>query len=184
MKLKDLSSDAHALRRLRAACERAKHTLSSSENASIGIDSLFEDIDFDTSITRTRFEELCGDLFPPVIDMFRRVMSESDMRPGEIDDIILAGGSSRIPLVQKLVSEFFGGKEPKISANPDEDVAHGAAVQASTLSGGKEDTDLGFREGGDGDAGGMPGGDSGGSRNAGGASGKRSATVEDADEME
>ena len=175
---KDLSSDAHALRRLRAACERAKHTLSSSENASIEIDSLFDDIDFSTSITRARFEQLCGDLLSPVTNLFRRILSESGMDRRDVDDVILSGGSSRIPLIQELVPALFN-IEPKISINPDEDVACGAAVKASILSSGNgAEVDI---ELGDEDGGGMPGGDSGGSRHAGGAGGHKSVTIEDAD---
>ena len=174
-----MSSDAHALRRLRAACKRAKHTLSSSKTAFIEIDSLFEDIDFSTSITRPRFEEVCSDLFPPVANLFSRVMSESEMTRSEIDEIILAGGSSQIPFIQKLVSDFFGGKEPKISMNPDEDVARGAAVQASTLSDSRDNV-LNLELGEEDDSG-MPGGDLGGSLDAGGAGGHRSVIMEEVD---
>ena len=174
-----MSSDAHALRRLRAACERAKHTLSSSEKACIEIDSLFEDIDFNTSITRTRFEDLCSDLLSYAKNLFPRVLSESDMKLGEIDEIVLSGGSSRIPFIQQLVSELFHGREPKISINPDEDVARGAAVQASTLSDSKDNV-LNLELGEEDDSG-MPGGDSGGYHNAGSAGGHRSVIMEEVD---
>ena len=162
-----MSSDPHALRRLRAACERAKHTLSSSERACIEIDSLFDDTDFNTSITRTRFEELCSDLFSTANNLFPRVVSESDLTMGEIDDIVLSGGSGRIPFIQKLVSTHLRGKEPKISMNPDEDVARGAAIQASAMTRSKDNVlNLDFGEENDS---GMPGGDSGGFHNAGGS---------------
>jgi len=132
---KDLTSNARALRRLRTACERAKRTLSSSAQTSIEIDSLFEGIDFYTSITRARFEELCQDLFRSTMEPVERVLRDSKIDKSSVHEIVLVGGSTRIPKVQKLVSDFFNGKEPNKSINPDEAVAYGAAVQAAILSG-------------------------------------------------
>ncbi|OAL22130.1 hsp72-like protein [Fonsecaea nubica] len=131
----DLSSNARALRRLRTACERAKRTLSSSAQTSIEIDSLYEGIDFYTSITRARFEELCQDLFRSTMEPVERVLRDSKIDKSSVHEIVLVGGSTRIPRIQKLVSDFFNGKEPNKSINPDEAVAYGAAVQAAILSG-------------------------------------------------
>ena len=131
----DLSPNARALRRLRTACERAKRTLSSSAQTSIEIDSLFEGIDFYTSITRARFEELCQDLFRSTMEPVERVLRDAKIDKSSVHEIVLVGGSTRIPKVQKLVSDFFNGKEPNKSINPDEAVAYGAAVQAAILSG-------------------------------------------------
>ncbi|KAG5358068.1 Heat shock protein 70 1 [Yarrowia sp. B02] len=132
---KDISTNQRALRRLRTACERAKRTLSSSAQTSIEIDSLYEGIDFYTSITRARFEELCQDLFRGTLDPVEKVLKDAKMDKGAVDEIVLVGGSTRIPKVQKLVSDYFNGKEPNRSINPDEAVAYGAAVQAAILSG-------------------------------------------------
>ena len=132
---KDLSTNARALRRLRTACERAKRTLSSSAQTSIEIDSLYEGIDFYTSITRARFEELCQDLFRSTMEPVERVLRDSKIDKSSVDEIVLVGGSTRIPKIQKLVSDFFNGKEPNRSINPDEAVAYGAAVQAAILTG-------------------------------------------------
>jgi heat shock protein 1/8 len=132
---KDLTSNARALRRLRTACERAKRTLSSSTQTSIEIDSLYEGIDFYTSITRARFEELCQDLFRSTLDPVASVLKEGGCAKGDVDEIVLVGGSTRIPKVQKLVSAYFDDKQLNRSINPDEAVAYGAAVQAAVLSG-------------------------------------------------
>ncbi|KAK4700428.1 heat shock 70kDa protein 1/2/6/8, partial [Phenoliferia sp. Uapishka_3] len=132
---KDLSSNARALRRLRTACERAKRTLSSAAQTTIEIDSLFEGVDFYTSITRARFEELCQDLFRSTMDPVEKVLRDSKIDKANVHEIVLVGGSTRIPRVQKLVSDFFNGKEPNRSINPDEAVAYGAAVQAAILTG-------------------------------------------------
>ncbi|KAK3489847.1 heat shock protein 70 [Neurospora hispaniola] len=132
---KDLSTNARALRRLRTACERAKRTLSSSAQTSIEIDSLFEGIDFYTSITRARFEELCQDLFRSTLQPVDRVLTDAKIDKSQVHEIVLVGGSTRIPRIQKLISDYFGGKEPNKSINPDEAVAYGAAVQAAILSG-------------------------------------------------
>ncbi|KAI6150327.1 heat shock protein HSS1 [Pisolithus tinctorius] len=132
---KDVSSNARALRRLRTACERAKRTLSSATQTSIEIDSLFDGVDFYTSITRARFEELCQDLFRSTLEPVEKVLRDSKIDKGNVHEIVLVGGSTRIPRIQKLVSDFFNGKEPCKSINPDEAVAYGAAVQAAILSG-------------------------------------------------
>ncbi|KAK0782100.1 Hsp70 chaperone, partial [Friedmanniomyces endolithicus] len=132
---KDLTANARALRRLRTACERAKRTLSSSAQTSIEIDSLYEGIDFYTSITRARFEELCQDLFRSTMDPVERVLRDAKIDKSSVHEIVLVGGSTRIPKIQKMVSDFFNGKEPNKSINPDEAVAYGAAVQAAILSG-------------------------------------------------
>ncbi|KAG7193074.1 70-kilodalton heat shock protein [Scheffersomyces spartinae] len=132
---KDMSTNQRALRRLRTACERAKRTLSSSTQTSIEIDSLFEGIDFYTTITRARFEEMCQDLFRSTLDPVEKVLRDAKLDKSQVDEIVLVGGSTRIPKVQKLVSDFFNGKEPNRSINPDEAVAYGAAVQAAVLSG-------------------------------------------------
>ncbi|GAA5959584.1 hypothetical protein JCM8115_003761 [Rhodotorula mucilaginosa] len=132
---KDLTSNARALRRLRTACERAKRTLSSAAQTTIEIDSLFEGIDFYTSITRARFEELCADLFRGTMEPVEKVLRDSKIDKQSVNEIVLVGGSTRIPRVQKLVSDFFNGKEPNKSINPDEAVAYGAAVQAAILTG-------------------------------------------------
>jgi L1 cell adhesion molecule like protein len=133
-KNKDLSSNKRALRRLRTSCERAKRTLSSSTQASIEIDALFEGVDMYTSITRARFEEMCSDLFRGTLDPVERALADAKMDKSKIDDIVLVGGSTRIPKIQKLLSDFFNGKELNQSVNPDEAVAYGAAVQAAILN--------------------------------------------------
>merc|ERR1719209_415708 len=132
---KDPQENKRALRRLRTACERAKRTLSSSTQASIEIDSLYEGIDFYTSITRARFEELCADLFRGTLEPVEKSLRDAKMDKGAIHDIVLVGGSTRIPKIQKLLQDFFNGKELNKSINPDEAVAYGAAVQAAILSG-------------------------------------------------
>jgi len=137
---KDISSNKRALRRLRTACERAKRTLSASAQANIEIDSLFEGIDFYTSITRARFEELCADLFRGTLDPVEKALRDAKMDKSSIDELVLVGGSTRIPKVQKLLTEFFNGKELNKSINPDEAVAYGAAVQAAILTGDKSET--------------------------------------------
>merc|ERR1712003_259939 len=136
---KDLSGNKRALRRLRTACERAKRTLSASAQANIEIDSLFEGIDFYTSITRARFEELCSDLFKGTLEPVEKAMRDAKLDKSSINDIVLVGGSTRIPKIQKLLQDFFNGKELNKSINPDEAVAYGAAVQAAILSGDKSE---------------------------------------------
>merc|ERR1719502_214580 len=131
----DPMGNARALRRLRTACERAKRTLSSSHQASIEIDSFFEGVDFFTSLSRARFEELNMDLFRKTMDPVEKVLRDSKIAKNRVHDVVLVGGSTRIPKVQTMLQEFFNGKEPCRSINPDEAVAYGAAVQAAILTG-------------------------------------------------
>jgi len=132
---KDMSKNQRALRRLRTACERAKRTLSSSTQAHIEIDSLFEGIDFNSTITRARFEDLCMDYFKKCMAPVEKVLRDAKISKGEVHEVVLVGGSTRIPKVQNMLSDFFNGKEPCKSINPDEAVAFGATVQAAILSG-------------------------------------------------
>ena len=131
----DISDNKRSLRRLRTYCERAKRTLSSAAQSSIEIDSLYQGIDFYTSITRARFEELCSDLFRQTLHPVEKALRDAKIDKGAVDDIVLVGGSTRIPKVQKLLREFFNGKELNKSINPDEAVAYGAAVQGAILRG-------------------------------------------------
>jgi len=125
---KDLTTNKRAIRRLRTACERAKRTLSSSTQASLEIDALLEGIDFYTSITRARFEELCADLFRSTLDPVEKALKDAKLDKSQIHEVVLVGGSTRIPKVQKLLQDFFNGKQLNRSINPDEAVAFGAAV--------------------------------------------------------
>lgn len=136
---KDITENKRAVRRLRTACERAKRTLSSSTQASIEIDSLFEGIDFYTSLTRARFEELNADLFRGTLEPVEKSLRDAKLDKAQIHDIVLVGGSTRIPKIQKLLQDFFNGRELNKSINPDEAVAYGAAVQAAILSGDKSE---------------------------------------------
>merc|ERR1711861_51020 len=132
---KDLKSNQRALRRLRTACERAKRTLSSSTQAHLEIDSLFEGIDFNSTITRARFEDLNMDYFRKCMDPVEKVMRDAKLSKSQVNEVVLVGGSTRIPKIQSLLADFFNGKEPCKSINPDEAVAYGATVQAAILSG-------------------------------------------------
>eukprot|EP00253_Pinus_taeda_P012156 PITA_12156 len=132
---KDISGNARALRRLRTSCERAKSTLSSTAQTTIEIDSLYEGIDFYTTITRARFEELNMDLFRKCMEPVEKCLRDAKMDKRSIHDVVLVGGSTRIPKVQSLLQDLFNGKELCKSINPDEAVAYGAAVQAAILSG-------------------------------------------------
>lgn len=134
---KDMRSNPRALRRLRTAVERAKRTLSSSTEATVEIDALFEGIDFYTKISRARFEELCADLFRSTLQPVEKALHDAKMDKNQIHDIVLVGGSTRIPKVQNLLQNFFCGKSLNLSINPDEAVAYGAAIQAAILSGDK-----------------------------------------------
>jgi heat shock protein 1/8 len=135
---KDINSNARALRRLRTTCERAKRTLSSSTEAAIEIDSLFEGADFYTKCTRALFEQLCMDLFKGCMAPVEKVLTDSRIDKSKVNEVVLVGGSTRIPKVQQLLQEFFNGKELNKSINPDEAVAYGAAVQAAILGGAKD----------------------------------------------
>ena len=131
----DMNTSAKALRRLKTACESAKRTLSNASVANIEIDSLFEGNDFSTTLTRAKFESLCSDIFQRTMAPVEQVLKDSKLSKSEIDEIVLVGGSTRIPRIQELLSSFFNGKELNKSINPDEAVAYGAAVQAAILSG-------------------------------------------------
>ena len=132
---KDLKGNPRALRRLRTACERAKRSLSSSTQASIEIDSLAEGIDFYTKITRAKFEELCNDLFRSCLEPVEKALQDAKLDKSKIHEVVLVGGSTRIPKVQQLLEDFFNGKKLNKTINPDEAVAYGAAIQAAILSG-------------------------------------------------
>ncbi|XP_037504077.1 heat shock protein 68 [Rhipicephalus sanguineus] len=136
---RDLKTNARAIRRLRTACERAKRTLSSSSEASIEIDALFEGIDFYSKITRARFEEMCMDLFRSTLEPVEKALQDSKLSKSQIHEIVLVGGSTRIPRIQKLLKDFFNGKDLAMSINPDEAVAYGAAIQAAILTGDTSD---------------------------------------------
>lgn len=137
---KDIQTNKRSLRRLRTACERAKRTLSTSTQATIEIDSLFEGIDFYTTISRARFEELNADLFRSTLEPITKALADAKMDKSKIHDVVLVGGSTRIPKVQRLLQEYFGGKELNKTINPDEAVAYGATIQAAILSGDKSET--------------------------------------------
>ena len=132
---KDISNNPRAMRRLRTVCERAKRTLSSSAQARIEIDALFEGIYFYSAISRARFEELCGDLFRATMQPVEKALRDAKMDKSSIHEVVLVGGSTRIPKIQKLLSDFMCGKDLNRSINPDEAVAHGAAIQAAVLTG-------------------------------------------------
>eukprot|EP00391_Amoebophrya_sp_Ameob2_P010383 CAMPEP_0178988634 /NCGR_PEP_ID=MMETSP0795-20121207/3912_1 /TAXON_ID=88552 /ORGANISM="Amoebophrya sp., Strain Ameob2" /LENGTH=652 /DNA_ID=CAMNT_0020679915 /DNA_START=288 /DNA_END=2246 /DNA_ORIENTATION=- len=141
---KDLTGNQRALRRLRTQCERAKRTLSSSTQATIEIDSLFEGVDFSCTLSRARFEELNMDYFRNSMGPVEKALRDSGIDKKNVNEIVLVGGSTRIPKVQSMLQEFFNGKEPNRSINPDEAVAYGAAVQAAILTnqGGSSTTDI------------------------------------------
>jgi len=137
----DLSDNKRSLRRLKTACERAKRSLSSSNTASLELESIYEGIDFFTSITRARFESLCMNLFQKCINPVSKVLQDAGVSKSGVHDIVLVGGSTRIPKIQELLSSYFNGKELNKGINPDEAVAYGAAVQAAILSGGTSGSD-------------------------------------------
>lgn len=138
---KDLSGDARALRRLRTACERAKRTLSNGSQTKVELDSLFDGEDFNPTITRAKFEELNAKAFNGTIQPVEQVLKDANLDKSKVDEIVLVGGSTRIPRIQKLLSDFFDGKKLEKSINPDEAVAYGAAVQAGILSGRAQSAD-------------------------------------------
>jgi len=137
---KDLDGNPRAMKRLKDACERAKRSLSATTTATVELDSLFDGIDFNTSITRARFDELNNTFYNTCMQIVEKVLMDSKLAKGDIVDIVLVGGTSRIPTLQKKLSDFFNGKELCKSVNPDEAVAFGAAVQAHILSGGEKDS--------------------------------------------
>jgi len=136
---KDLRESKRALRRLRTACESAKRTLSSASVANIEIDGLYEGIDFTSVITRAKFENLCDALFKSTMEPVEQVLRDAKLSKSQIHEVVLVGGSTRIPKIQQLLSDYFGGKELCKSINPDECVAYGAAVQAAILTGSKDE---------------------------------------------
>ena len=139
---KDIRKDNRAVQKLRREVEKAKRALSSAHQVRIEIESFFEGDDFSETLTRAKFEELNMDLFRSTMKPVQKVLEDADMKKSEIDEIVLVGGSTRIPKVQQLVKEFFNGKEPSRGINPDEAVAYGAAVQAGVLSGDKDTGDI------------------------------------------
>jgi L1 cell adhesion molecule like protein len=135
----DMTKNVKAMRRLRTACESAKRTLSTASVAKVEIDSLYEGNDFSASLTRAKFESLCDKIFKDTLAPLDQVLKDANMSKNDINDIVLVGGSTRIPRIQELLSQYFGGKELNKSINPDEAVAYGAAVQAAILSGNGDD---------------------------------------------
>jgi len=131
----DLSENKRSLRRLKTACERAKRNLSTSSSATIELESLYEGIDFFSNISRARFESLCMNLFQKCIEPVAKVLQDAGVSKSQVDEVVLVGGSTRVPKIQELLSNFFNGKELNKGINPDEAVAYGAAVQAAILSG-------------------------------------------------
>lgn len=131
----DIHGNDRALRRLRTQCEKAKRILSAALSAPIECDALAEGEDYNTNISRAKFEELCIDLFRNCLKPVDNVLKDSSLSKGQVHDVVLVGGSTRIPKVQQLITEYFSGKEPNRSINPDEAVAYGAAVQAAILTG-------------------------------------------------
>ena len=136
---KDLRKDNRAVQKLRREVEKSKRALSSAHQVRIEVEALFEGEDFSETLTRAKFEELNMDLFRSTLKPVQKVLEDADMQKKDIDEIVLVGGSTRIPKVQQLVKDFFNGKEPSRGINPDEAVAFGAAVQAGVLSG-EQDT--------------------------------------------
>lgn len=132
---KDIQSDPRAMQKLKSEVEKAKRDLSNVHQTKISIENLMDGIDFSETITRARFEELCNDLFKKTIKPVQQVLEDSGMKKTDIQEIVLVGGSTRIPKVQELIREFFDGKEPNKGINPDEAVAYGAAVQGGILGG-------------------------------------------------
>lgn len=131
----DITGNARAMRRVKTACERAKRTLSSSSTANVEIDALFDGVDCNVVITRAKLEDLCGDYFRKAMEPVEQVLQDAKKSKSQVDEVILVGGSTRIPKVQQLLSDFFNGKELCKSVNPDEVVSAGASIQAAILGG-------------------------------------------------
>ena len=131
----DITGNPRAMRRVKTACEKAKRTLSSSTTANIEIDALYEGVDCNLTITRAKFEDLCNDIFRETMEPVEQVLRDAKKSKSQIDEIVLVGGSTRVPKIQQLLSDFFNGKELCKSVNPDEAVAYGASIQASILAG-------------------------------------------------
>jgi len=132
---KDMSKDKRAVQKLRREVEKTKRALSSTHQGRVEIEALFDGVDFSETLTRARFEEINNDLFKNTLGPVKQVLEDSGLKKNQIDEIVLVGGSTRIPKVQQLIKDFFNGKEPNRGINPDEAVAYGAAVQAGILSG-------------------------------------------------
>merc|ERR1711963_370325 len=132
---KDMSKDKRAIQKLRREVEKTKRALSSTHQGRVEIEALFDGVDFSETLTRARFEEINNDLFKNTLGPVKQVLEDSGLKKTQIDEIVLVGGSTRIPKVQQLIKDFFNGKEPNRGINPDEAVAYGAAVQAGILSG-------------------------------------------------
>jgi len=139
---KDMSGDKKAIQKLRREVERVKRALSSQHQARLEIESLFDGIDFSETLTRARFEELNMDLFKKTLVPVGKVLADAGMKKNEVDEVVLVGGSTRIPKVQQLIKDFFNGKEPSRSINPDEAVAYGATVQAGILGGAEDSSEV------------------------------------------
>merc|ERR1711912_57709 len=131
---KDMTKDKRALQKLRREVEKAKRALSSTHQARVEIEALYDGVDFSETLTRARFEEINNDLFKNTLGPVKQVLEDSGLKKNQIDEIVLVGGSTRIPKVQQLIKDFFNGKEPNRGINPDEAVAYGATVQAGILS--------------------------------------------------
>jgi len=139
---KDMGKDKRAMQKLRREVEKAKRALSSTHQTRVEIEALFDGVDFSETLTRARFEELNNDLFKNTLGPVKQVLDDAGMKKKQVDEIVLVGGSTRIPKVQQLIKDFFNGKEPSQGINPDEAVAFGAAVQAGVLSGAADDKDI------------------------------------------
>jgi len=131
----DMTKDKRALQKLRREVEKAKRALSSTHQTRVEIEALFDGIDFSETLTRARFEELNADLFKGTLEPVKKVLEDSGLKKSQVDEVVLVGGSTRIPKIQQLIQDYFGGKEPNRGINPDEAVAYGAAVQGGILSG-------------------------------------------------
>jgi heat shock protein 5 len=132
---KDIKEDPRSMQKLKGEVEKAKRDLSSVHQTKITIENLIDGLDFSETITRARFEELCNDLFKKTLQPVQQVLDDAGMKKTDIDEVVLVGGSTRIPKVQQLIKDFFNGKEPNRGINPDEAVAYGAAVQGGILGG-------------------------------------------------
>jgi heat shock protein 1/8 len=135
----DLSTNKKSLRRIRTACERAKRALSGTTQTNIDVESVHDGIDLNILLTRARFESLCSDIFQKTLEPVEKVLKDAKLSKSQVDDVVLVGGSTRIPKVQELLSNYFNGKELSRSINPDEAIAYGAAVQAAILSGTRDE---------------------------------------------
>merc|ERR1719237_554574 len=138
----DCTKSKRSMRRLRTQCERAKRTLSAAARANIEVDSLYDGIDFASSITRARFEDLCMHHFRQCLEPMTKVLQDAKMSKSDINEVVLVGGSTRIPRIQAMIKQYFNGKDPCKSINPDEAVAYGASIQAAILSGDVMEDDI------------------------------------------